>query len=451
MDNLFELSKSIIDNNIVDIPTNRMNLQLSELLDNVAMVEAFSHSIIFKTSAGLVVFDASSQYFGASVVKAIRNWSEDRFDTLVYTHGHIDHVGGGRAFLNDTLGRDGPPLRIVGHENLPKRLIRYQLTTGYNQTINQRQFGDHLKERLKTDGKTQLFPPNTVAPNVMYSDQLCLEIGGTVFHLYHDKGETDDHTWAWIPDIRAICAGDFFIWLFPNAGNPRKAQRYPLEWVNTLHRMAALEADYLLPAHGLPIRGRNRIKTVLLDTAKALDTVIQQTLEMMNQGKALNSIINEISLPAEYTNKPYLRPFYDEPEFVIHNLWRLYGGWYDGNPSRLKSPSDQAIAQELAQLAGGATKLAERAWNLAEKGDLKLAGCLVEAAKDADPDNVSIHETRAAIYKSLRKEATSLMAKGIYQSAADVSLSFVNPRSKPSNAGLNPIDDESVHDSGRSL
>jgi len=25
---------------------------------------------------------------------------------------------------------------------------------------------------------------------------------------------------------------------------------------------------------------------------------------------------------------------YDDPEFVVHNIWRLYGGWYDGNPAR---------------------------------------------------------------------------------------------------------------------
>ena len=25
---------------------------------------------------------------------------------------------------------------------------------------------------------------------------------------------------------------------------------------------------------------------------------------------------------------------YDEPEFIVRNIWRLYGGWYDGNVSR---------------------------------------------------------------------------------------------------------------------
>ena len=42
-----------------------------------------------------------------------------------------------------------------------------------------------------------------------------------------------------MPEQRAICAGDFLIWAFPNAGNPQKVQRYPREWVDALRAMAA--------------------------------------------------------------------------------------------------------------------------------------------------------------------------------------------------------------------
>ncbi|MBU2648195.1 MBL fold metallo-hydrolase [bacterium] len=427
MADLFALSEHIIDNGITDLPVNRINLQLSELFEDVAIVEAFSHSIVFKTDEGLVVFDASNEQCGPAVVKAIREWSPVRFDTLVYTHGHVDHVGGSAAFQEDARQQSGVPLNVIAHENLPKRLKRYQMTDGYNLTVNRRQFGQRLNEKkLTVVGKTRFLPPDTVFPTITYSEQLCFRTGESVFQLYHDKGETDDHTWAWIPHLRTICAGDFFIWNFPNAGNPQKAQRYPLEWAQTLRRMAAMEADFFLPAHGLPIRGRVRISTVLLDAAQALDTVIQQTLEMMNAGLTLNDTLAAIQLPADLMAKPYLRPLYDEPDFVIRNIWRLYGGWYDGNPSRLKPPSDQALAMEMAKMAGGALKLAQKAGDLAEKGELSLASHLVEAAKDADPNNLEVHAIRSMVYTILRKEARSLMSKGIYRSAAEESRAMIN-------------------------
>src|SRR5947208_3667236 len=54
--------------------------------------------------------------------------------------------------------------------------------------------------------------------------------GGVRFELHHAKGETDDHTWTWIPSEKVLCCGDLFIWASPNAGNPQKVQRYPREW-----------------------------------------------------------------------------------------------------------------------------------------------------------------------------------------------------------------------------
>ena len=39
---------------------------------------------------------------------------------------------------------------------------------------------------------------------------------------------------------RVLCTGDLFIWASPNAGNPQKVQRFPLEWAEALRRMLAL-------------------------------------------------------------------------------------------------------------------------------------------------------------------------------------------------------------------
>ena len=49
---------------------------------------------------------------------------------------------------------------------------------------------------------------------------------------------------------RLLCVGDMFIWVVPNAGNPQKVQRYPLEWARALRAMAALDAEVMLPGHG---------------------------------------------------------------------------------------------------------------------------------------------------------------------------------------------------------
>ena len=75
-----------------------------------------------------------------------------------------------------------------------------------------------------------------------------------------------------VPEQRWVMTGDFVIWNFPNAGNPQKVQRYPIEWAAALRSMIAKEPELLLPAHGLPIAGRERIAGVLDDIATALET-----------------------------------------------------------------------------------------------------------------------------------------------------------------------------------
>jgi alkyl sulfatase BDS1-like metallo-beta-lactamase superfamily hydrolase len=378
-----------------------------EVGERVALAEAFSNIVAFDTDDGLVLFDVSHQLFAPGAIEALRAWSRASVHTAVYTHGHADHVTGAQAFDAEADARGDARIRYVGHEAVPARFDRYQQTAGYNGYINMRQF------RLPEPA----WPTEFHYPETTYRSGAALDIGGLTFDLHHARGETDDHTWAWIPQRRAICVGDLFIWQFPNAGNPQKVQRYAWDWALALRDMAALQPELLLPAHGPAVAGVDRIRTVLLDTARALESLHDQTLAMMNTGARLDDVIHTVRLPDDLASKPYLKPTYDEPEFVVRNIWRLYGGWYDGNPAHLKPARDVEIAREVTALAGGAEVLLARAERLATDGELRLACHLVEMAVQAEPDNRRAHEVRAAVYDARRSAESSFMASGIYRSA----------------------------------
>ena len=420
MADLLAMSTAIIDGHAAHGelgPLNRINHQLSELSSELAVVEAFSHCIVFKTDDGLVTFDTSNEHGGKKCVGAIQSWTKDPFNTVVFTHGHIDHVGGCGAFCSAYEGRKPT---IVGHENVAARFARYRMTNGYNHVINERQFGQFKRRGYDLAGESQFLPLSTPSPDITYHNDLAMSVGGLEIQLNHARGETDDHTWACIPKHKAICAGDFFIWAFPNAGNPQKAQRYPREWAAALRDMASRGAELFLPAHGLPICGEARIRNVLNEVAEVLETMVSQTIDLMNQGASLNDIIHSVKVSPDLLAKPYLAPTYDEPEFVVRNIWRLYGGWYDGNPAQLKPAQDATVAAELAALAGGALRLAERAQELSDT-DPRLACHLVEFAVQAAPDNKRVHALRAEVYQYRRSGETSLMAKGIFGFAANQS------------------------------
>jgi alkyl sulfatase BDS1-like metallo-beta-lactamase superfamily hydrolase len=420
MADLLALSARIVDEGIWEGPgsVNRVTTELSEVGDGIALIEAFSHVVVFDAGEELVLFDTSLEAFAPRILAALRAWTHRPIHTIAYTHGHVDHVGGAQAFVEEARRRGDPPPRVVSHENVPDRFARYQQTSGYNAIINARQFGAGRGLSSIGSGSGAFGPEVWVRPDVTFRDRVRLRAGELDLELRHARGETDDHLWAWIPQHRALCTGDFLIWVFPNAGNPQKVQRYPLEWAAALREMAAQGAELLLPAHGLPLAGAERIRTVLDDVATVLESLVRQTLDLMNAGARLDQVLQTVSLPKELLEKPYLRPVYDEPEFVIRNVWRLYGGWFDGNPAHLKPAPEGVLAAELASLCGGAGRLAERAQELAEAGDQRLACHLAELATLAAPEDKAVHAIRQLVYERRRQTESSLMARGIYGTAA---------------------------------
>ena len=372
-----------------------------EIDDGLAFIESFANVTAIDDGGELALIDAGSVLHAQAVHDVVRTWSGSPLRKAVYTHGHVDHCFGVPAFEAEP---DAPQVEVVSHEAVSARFDRYRMTNGYNGVINMRQF------RLRAP----LFPMEFRYPDRTYRDETAIEVGEVEIVLRHDKGETDDHTWAWLPQRRTICTGDLFVWVSPNCGNPQKVQRYPIEWAAALRKMADLEPELLLPGHGLPISGADNVAMVLGDTAELLESITARTLEMMNEGARLDDIVHEVEPPAELMERPWLQPVYDEPEFIVHNLWRLYGGWYDGDPSHLKPAPAAALAAELASLAGGADRLSERAAELAGAGDLRLAGHLAELATQADPASREAHGVRAEVYRARVRAESSLMAKGIF-------------------------------------
>lgn len=443
MADLLALSARFIDSGHADQPVNRVTNELSEIAADLALVESFSHAAVWDSGAGLVSFDTSGVHTGADVVASIRSWRPDpAFSHLVYTHGHADHVGGSGFFAADAAARNDPSPNVIGHANVAERLDRYERTSMWNLYINARQFGGLRSELNLQIGDDQdglsvpaaptarrFLPTSVVRPTIEIDQSAVLTIGDQRVELFHDRGETDDHLWTWMPDKKWLFSGDFIIWNFPNAGNPQKVQRYPREWAVALRKMIAVGPELLIPAHGLPIEGRDRIARVLDEIATALEDLENAVVAMMNAGETLDTIIHTVQIPGDTLAKPYLRPFYDEPEFVIHNIWRRYGGWWDGAPSRLKPSPDAHLAAAIADLAGGAPRLMERAEQAQADGDFRLASHLADLAAWAAPDDVAIHEVRARLYITRRKSETSLMAKGIFLSAAKESQAVVDKSS----------------------
>ena len=374
------------------------NVELFEVSDKLAFIKNFGNVAVFKDGSKGLLIDTGMGVSSNQVINKLKEWGIDEIEYIIYTHGHVDHVGGtdliAKAFKNDFL-------KVVSHEKVVERFDRYKKTIGYNGIINQRQFGL----------PAPVFPNEFRYPDITYKENYEINFNDSVINLIHGKGETDDATYLYSEKEDSIFAGDFFIWSLPNAGNPSKAQRYVGSWGEVLKDMSKYNAEFLFPGHGPLIQGKDTIKEILLNTSNCLLWIEENVLKLMNQGSTLRNIQDKITLPDEF-NQPYLVSSYDDFSFLINSVWRQYGGWYSGIPSELKPPSLFDMGSAYIDMAGGKENLLMFLQSLLAENKYKEASVLIDSISAVEP--VFYRDIKNEIYSFLADHEPSLMAKGIY-------------------------------------
>ena len=383
-----------------------------EVAERTHFASLFSGVTAFETDEGLVLVDTGLRRLSLGLAALLRQRSQAKVHTAIYTHGHVDHAFGLGAYL---LADQAAP-QVIAHRNTIQRFERYQRTQQHNAALNARQFDGSATAKSLDLYDTFGFPEHP--PTLLFDDVLSLDVGGVRFELRHCKGETDDHTWIFCPSRGVLCPGDLLIWGVPNAGNPQKAQRYPWDWARGLRAMAALEPRTICPGHGGPVINDPVLaRQMLIETADYLDLIVERTLALMEAGSPPHvDIVRSLELPQ--STSPWLQPVYDEAEFIARNVIRYYGGWYSGRPSELKPATRQSLALEVAALSGGVTSLLDRAVALSESGEHALACHLADFALEASPEALDVGRRTAEIYRKRAATETSLMAVNLYRSAA---------------------------------
>jgi alkyl sulfatase BDS1-like metallo-beta-lactamase superfamily hydrolase len=392
-------------------PVHQRYPEGDEILDGVLFYKGLASANTIDTGEALVMLDTGAINDTQPLYDAVRKWRPDqRLAAAVFSHHHVDHIFGVAPFEKEADERKQPRPLVYAHAGVSAAFDRYKKTLGWNGAINLRQFAIPV-ERFRWFEQYRY-------PDVDYHDRITFRSGDLTFELHHARGETDDATWVWIPERGILAPGDLFIWAAPNAGNPQKVQRYAGEWATALREMAALNPETLIPGHGLPIFGADRVREALTDTADLLEDLETQVLALMNTGATLDRVLHEVRMPEHLLAKPYLRPVYDHPQFILRNVWRLYGGWYDGEPDNLLPAPRAQQAREWVTLAGGVESVMRRATELKDAGDLRLSCHLIEYAVLAAPDSKEVHALRTEIYRARSQGELSSMSRNILNHAA---------------------------------
>ena len=402
---MLKRSASWVTNTLDPVWPDRTDVPQSEELGPGFLLHAGrSNNYVLQTADGLLIIDPGHWATCDSFYDSVRAWSDREVHTVAYTHGHVDHVCGLARFVDA-----GERPAIVAQENAVERFRRYRLTHGFNQHINRRQSGN----------PNLLFPETFNEPTIVFRDALSIRVGELDVRFRAARGETDDSCYVWIPKWKALFVGDLATWKVPNAGNPQKVQRYPADWAAALEQMAALGAEWLCPGHDLVLRGADNIRVFLSDHAAYLRSLVCQVLERMNAGESTEEILLGVRPDPELAAKPYLRQVWNHPSFIVRDLLRLWGGWWDGYADDLLPVARAVRAQEIARLAGSVEAIVARGRELLSEGDLPRAGVLCEWAVSAAPRNRETLELKRDVYASRVAAETAGIARGALRAAME--------------------------------
>lgn len=391
------------------LTSSRRTSTVEPVIDGVAQFHGFCNvGFVYGGGASLVV-DTSNAILGTKAAARLRETTSDPLAAIVYTHGHVDHVGGAPAFLAAAEQAGDARPAIWGHENVPERLARYLLTWGWNNEVNRRQF--------QLPPGVDAFPRSFVGPDHTYRDRATIDLAGEPVELIHARAETDDATWVWLPQREVALVGDLSVQSLPNTGNPNKPQRYTLGWAETLEAIAAKKPRAVVPGHGDPIRGEYALE-VLTETARALRFLHDAVIERLNAGLWPDDVVDSgITLPDDLAAKRYLQPIYGCVPFVVRDVLRFYAGWWGGNPAEIIPARRADVARDVVSTAGRDALFA-RAEDLRASGELRRALHLAMLLVQADDGDAGARDLVARICDGIVAVEPSFIARNFYVVAA---------------------------------
>ncbi|MGV9171415.1 MAG: alkyl sulfatase dimerization domain-containing protein [Promethearchaeia archaeon] len=347
------------------------------------------------TNEGIFMIDTLLTEIAA---KKVIDSIKDSVKFIVYTHGHMDHVGGAQVFMEESP-------EVIGNKYLPERFDKYINLAEHRSLINAEQFNI---PRIKR-------PVEFVYPTKTFLGDLTISLGDKTFELHTCRAETDDAVWVHVPELNAAFIGDLMIGRnFPNVGNPHKPTRFALDWAKELERIRDLKPKYVFCNGAGSLYKEEEVDDALSANIEAIRDLHDQVIGFINEGIHITEMIHKVELPEHLEESPYLQQLYSRPEFFTFNVYRWYHGYYDHNPAHLIPRPEKEVMGELYNLIGGSDKILDRVRALKEQSKRQLALQILDVLIQAKPENKEALKLRMNLTKELARRDTCLMSRNAY-------------------------------------
>ena len=264
---------------------SRAPYETRKITDNVYIFRyGGSQSMFLVTPDGVMVTDPINTQASKVYLEEIRKITPAPVRYVIYSHHHIDHVGGGVPFKEAGA-------TFVAHRQAKAALVRLEI-------------------------------PDVVIPDLVVDDHAVLTLGGTRLELHFvGRNHTDNSLVMLVPDEKIIFAVDFLpIRELPFRNMP---DSYLLEYFESIDQVLALDWDRMIAGHSR----QGGIGTK--DDIRGLKAYLTELFELVRQanaeGKCFDAAFAEIELPSvatDWIRQEFLQGNIERMCYFFRNGWQ---------------------------------------------------------------------------------------------------------------------------------
>jgi alkyl sulfatase BDS1-like metallo-beta-lactamase superfamily hydrolase len=388
---------------------------------------------------------------------------------IIYTHNHIDHIGGVKRYIREakmrpcdeemaaSSGSDAPLnadaldcISIIGQEKIVQGVNNTATVIGT--MINTRSgymYGSFLPPGwLVTNGIGLAVEEGTsdfVMPSRTFSNSMQLKAAGVNMEVFYVPSETDDELSVFVPDSRNGGSGPAGLLQsaeviqgpsFPNLYSLRgTSYRSPATWYRSVDKLRTYDSWCMLPSHGTPLCGAGNIQKLLLHFRDAIQYTHDQSVRLMNKGYTMDQLPERIPMPqyliddlstietAKGNNvtdpKDYLRFFYGSVPQSVRELYFGYLGWFQADPVALAPTPPQPYAARVVTMMGGRDKVLAEAHAAFGRKEYQWSAEMASLLVTTNPQDAAAREAKAKAFVELAVPQTNPNWRNWYLVAAN--------------------------------
>ncbi|WP_144210532.1 alkyl sulfatase dimerization domain-containing protein [Shewanella donghaensis] len=391
----------------------KMDQAIIQVDDNVYLGYGFGLDtpVMIVGDDGIIIVDpGESVQMAESVREQFRQITDKPLKAIIYSHNHIDHISGVRAWTTDEAVASGE-VKIIAQEGLTAAVANWSsnlgtlfghrtsytgakhVEEGEHGTVN-----DGLGPRFM-QGDISFIEPNTL---IEANGTLDITISGVRMQIVNVPSETKDEIVVYLPEQKILHAAEVLQGEnFPNLHTIRGTKfRDPAMWFKGIDVMRGFDTEIMINSHGRPVEGKEAVADVLTAYRDAIQYTHDQTIRYMNKGMTPDELVEVVKLPKHLAEHPWLGEHYGTVAHAVRQIYVGYNGFFEGDPWQLEPMAYQQRAKAFVEIMGGRDNIIASATAAIEAENYTFAAEILSYPITVNKDDTQARQLKAMAYKA---------------------------------------------------